>query len=153
MYDRDEENNVNPQELPIYLKGKEIYHLTEQITDLIPENELMLYTYREYMLEDACQLTAKVAGAEAADLYDLRMENAVLIRKAARDLIAHCGALESMGFSQKVYLKLIREAIEEYRLLFIDWVNTFDQRNYIKDQWRLFNPPGVDIDETDSKND
>jgi len=34
--------------------------------------------------------------------------------------------------------------IEEYRLLFIDWVSKFDPWNYITDRWGLFNPPGVD---------
>ncbi len=39
------------------------------------------------MLSDVAQLTVKVAGAEAAGLYDLRMENEAIIRKAAHDLI------------------------------------------------------------------
>jgi len=43
--------------------------------------------------------------------------------------------------------------IEEYRLLFIDWVSKFDKWNYIIDRWGLFNPPGVtpfdkDVDDT-----
>ncbi|HZL08348.1 MAG TPA: hypothetical protein VFC65_00005 [Prolixibacteraceae bacterium] len=33
--------------------------------------------------------------------------------------------------------------IEEYRLLFIDWVAAFDKWDYIIDRWGLFNPPGV----------
>ncbi|UII23969.1 hypothetical protein [Fulvivirga ligni] len=147
MFDDDDDHGINPEELTIYQKGREIYNLTEQITDLIPEENLMLASYREYMLEDAAQLTVKVAGAEAADLYDLRMENAALIRKAARDLQAHCSALENLGFAQTAYLNLIRDAIEEYRLLFIQWIRDFDQWNYIKDQWGLFNPPGVDTDD------
>ena len=38
---------------------------------------------------------------------------------------------------------MVRQLIEEYRLLFIDWVATFDKTNYIIDRWGLFNPPGV----------
>jgi hypothetical protein len=38
------------------------------------------------MLSDAMLLTVKVAGAEAGGLYDIRMEAAAIIRKAARDL-------------------------------------------------------------------
>jgi len=33
--------------------------------------------------------------------------------------------------------------VEEYRLLFIDWVASFDKWNYIIDRWGLFNPPGI----------
>jgi len=33
--------------------------------------------------------------------------------------------------------------VEEYRLLFIDWVSKFDKWDYVIDRWGLFNPPGV----------
>jgi len=39
--------------------------------------------------------------------------------------------------------------IEEYRLLFIDWVSGFDNRNYIIDRWGLFNPPGCTLFDKD----
>jgi hypothetical protein len=39
-----------------------------------------------FMMKDAMTIPAKITGVEAADLYDLRMENAVIIRKAAREL-------------------------------------------------------------------
>ncbi|HNW57202.1 MAG TPA: hypothetical protein PLR88_09465 [Bacteroidales bacterium] len=38
---------------------------------------------------------------------------------------------------------MVRDLIEEYRLLFIDWVAGFDKWDYIIDRWGLFNPPGV----------
>jgi len=95
------------------------------------------------MLSDAAQLTVKVAGAEAAGLYDLKMENAAIIRKAARDLMVQQHSLESFGFEYVEYWQMVRDLIEEYRLLFIDWVAGFDKWDYIIDRWGLFNPPGV----------
>ncbi len=95
------------------------------------------------MLCDAAQLTVKVAGAEAAELYDLKMENAAIIRKAARDLMVSQHSLETFGFEYFGYYKMVRELIEEYRLLFIDWVAGFDKWDYIIDRWGLFNPPGI----------
>ena len=71
------------------------------------------------------------------------MEASAIVRKAARDLIVHCRGLEIFGFKETQYLDLIRNAVEEYRLLFIDWVNSFDQWDYFIDRWGLFNPPGV----------
>lgn len=133
----------NIEKMPIYLKGMELYDLTHQICELIPEDDDRLQTYKRFMLEDASMLSVKVAGAEGADLYDIRMENAAIIRKAARDLLTHCRGLESFGFKEINYLDLIREGIEEYRLLFIEWVAGFDQWNYMIDRWGLFNPPGV----------
>ena len=95
------------------------------------------------MLGDAALLTVKIAGAEAGGLYDLKMENAAIIRKAARDLMVSNHSLEMFGFEEVEYFDMVRDLIEEYRLLFIDWVAGFDQWNYIIDRWGLFNPPGV----------
>ena len=97
-------------------------------------------------MEDAALLTVKVSGAEAGDLYDIRMENAAIIRKAARDLSTHCTTLELYGFTETQYLILIREALEAYKFLFREWVQGFDPWNYILDDWGLFNPPGVTPD-------
>jgi hypothetical protein len=47
------------------------------------------------------------------------------------------------GFEYSGYFDIVRELIEEYRLLFIDWVKGFDQWNYVVDRWGLFNPPGI----------
>ncbi|HEY4650263.1 MAG TPA: hypothetical protein VIG72_12240 [Pontibacter sp.] len=144
MFNDDEDDeSINPQLLPIYRKGEEIMLLTLKITALIPDTDEIQSHLKAMMLQDAALLTVKVSGAEAADLYDIRMENATIVRKAARELLTHCTSLEMFNFKETHYLQLIREAVEEYRLLFIDWVNSFDPWNYILDDWGLFNPPGI----------
>lgn len=45
-------------------------------------------------------LSVKVAGAEAAELYDLKMENATIIRKAAHDLMVQNHSLDAFGFDE-----------------------------------------------------
>ena len=139
--------------LPIYQKGMEIFELTSKIVDLIPEDDKYLLELKGFMLEDAALLTVKIAGAEGGDLYDLRMECAAIIRKAARDLIVHCRGLDMFGFKETRYLDLIRDEIEQFRLLFIDWVATFDMWNYEVDRWGLFNPPGVKPGDNDPPDD
>ena len=140
----DHEREERPAEsLPIYKKGKEIYDVVSQICDLIPEDNKHLQFVKGNMLNDAAQLTVKVAGAEGGDLYDIRMEAAAIIRKAARDLMVANHSLEMFGFEDVQYFDIVREMLEEYRLLFIEWVKSFDKWNYIKDEWGLFNPPGV----------
>ena len=79
-------------------------------------------------------LTVKIAGAEAAGLYDLKMENAAIIRKAARDLMVQQHSLESFGFEYVEYYQMVRDMIDEYRLLFIDCVASFDKWDYIIDR-------------------
>lgn len=144
-----QEDNFNPRQMPIFRKGREIYELTVKIADLIPEEDHRLSGSKAFMLEDAAMLSVKVAGAEGGDLYDIRMECATLIRKAARDLQNHCNTLTMFGFEHIHYLHLIRDALEEYRLLFVEWVKTFDAWNYAVDRWGLFNPPGVQPDDPD----
>jgi hypothetical protein len=142
--DSDEEDDFNRIiTLPIYLKGKEIFDAVIQITDLIPENDEYLSSIKSCMVADAIQLTVKIAGAETAGLYDLKMECAAIIRKAARDLMVQQHSLDMFGFEYVDYYKIVRDLIEEFRLLFIDWVAGFDKWDYTIDRWGLFNPPGI----------
>jgi hypothetical protein len=143
MNSEEEDDITQPERLPIFRKGKEILDMVSKIAALIPENDEYLMDVKSCMLCDAAQLTVKVAGAEAAELYDLKMENAAIIRKAARDLMVQQHSLDMFGFEYVEYYQIVRDLIEEYRLLFIDWVAGFDKWDYIIDRWGLFNPPGI----------
>lgn len=139
----NDEDEINPKELPIYKKGEEIFEVVDQICQLIPDDNKQLGYEKGIMLEDAMLLTVKVAGATAGHLYDIKMEAAAIIRKAARDLMIQNHSLEMFGFEHVEYFQIVRNLLEEYRLLFIDWVSKFDRSDYIIDRWGLFNPPGV----------
>ena len=138
-----EENEIKPEDLPIYRKGKEIFDVVRQICDVMPEDDLHFQMLKEQMIFDASQLTVKVAGATAGELYDIKMEAATIIRKAANDLKVMNHSLKFLGFKEVEYYNIVRDLIEEYRLLFIDWVAGFNKWDYIIDRWGLFNPPGV----------
>ena len=139
----DEDKPVNPKELAIFKKGEEILDLVIKVCELIPEEDKYLQEIKGFIINDAALLTVKVAGAEMAGLYDLKMEAAAIIRKSARDLMVQNHTLEMFGFKDVDYFNIIRDLIEEYRLLFINWVAGFDKWNYTIDRWGLFNPPGV----------
>jgi len=139
----DNENEIDPKDLPIYKKGWEIYEVVDQICQLIPDDNEPLAHVKSIMLEDAMMLTVKVAGAEAGQLYDIKMEAAAIIRKAAQNLMIQNHSLEMFNFEHVEYFEIVRNLLEDYRLLFIDWVSKFDKWNYIIDRWGLFNPPGV----------
>jgi hypothetical protein len=151
--DHDELEEIMPENLPIYKKGQEIFDVVKEITDLIPEENDILQDIKSQMLSDAAMLNVKVAGAEGGDLYDIRMQNAAIIRKAAMDLMVQNHSLEAFGFEYVEYFQIVRNLIEEYRLLFIDWVESFDPWNYIIDRWGLFNPPGVGPHDKDPDDD
>ncbi|MEN8117236.1 MAG: hypothetical protein ABFS16_09670 [Bacteroidota bacterium] len=150
----EEESDIKDyNNLPIYKKSEEIYEVVVRISDLIPDDDSDLAYVKGQMIGDAMMIQAKIAGAEAADIYDLRMENAAIIRKAARDLMVTNHSLEMFGFKEVEYYDIVRDLIEEFRLLFIDWVAGFDQWNYIIDRWGLFNPPGVGPHDKDPDDD
>lgn len=150
MSDTDRIDNM-----PIYQKAEQIFKLTEGLVHIIPvENEFLQETTVQYMLENAMIIPVKIARAEGGDLYDLRMENAAIIRKAARELYVQAGNLRyEEDVANKDYIELLRNTIDEFRLLFIDWVAGFDVWNYIKDSWGLFNPPGVNAHDKDPDDD
>jgi len=137
------------KKIPLYVKGREIVDLVQNIAALIDDENEQLGWIKRLMLEDAYILTAKIAAAEGGDLYDIRMENAALIRKAANNLKLHIHSLHDAGFEHVDYYLMVRNMVEEYRLLFIDWVAGFDKTNYVADRWGLFNPPGVNTDGID----
>jgi hypothetical protein len=139
----DHEDLKPVENLPIYKKGKEIYDVVKNICDLFPEENERLQYLKAQLLSDAAILTVKVGGAEAGGLYDLKMEAAAIIRKAARDLLLQNHTLSMFGFKYSDYYNIVRDLIDDYRLLFIDWVAGFDKWDYLIDRWGLFNPPGV----------
>jgi len=141
MFDSDEKENYKG--LPLFKKGKEIFEVVDQICQLIPDDNEPLSDIKGIMLEDAMMLTVKIAGASAGQLYDIKMEAATIIRKSANSLMVQNHTLEMFGFEHVEYFQIVRDLLEEYRLLFIDWVSKFDKWDYVIDRWGLFNPPGV----------
>ena len=141
--------------LPIYKKAEEIFKLTDALIKTLPsDDEFLQETTVKFMLEDAMIIPVKISGAEAVDLYDLKMENAAIIRKAARELYVRAGSLRyEENVENKEYIELLRNEIEAFRFLFIDWVAEFDEWNYIIDRWGLFNPPGVSAHDKDPDDD
>lgn len=143
------------QKFPLYHKAEQIFKITQGLVEIVPaDNEFLQETRVRFMLENAMIIPAKIAGAQAVELYDLKMENATIIRKAARELYVQAGSLRfEEDISDKDYIHLLRKEIDEFRLLFIDWVAGFDVWNYIKDDWGLFNPPGVNAHDKDPDED
>lgn len=149
-----------PQAKPLMRKAMEIRELVDHILEAAPEmpeepkvkgrkkddkeyEREALKLQMDDMYGAAILIPAKIAGAEGGDIYDIRMENATLIRKAARELIVGLRGLEMFGYDEQPYFDLLRAEMEEFRKLFVDWVQAFDMNRFIADDWGLFNPPGV----------
>lgn len=165
MFEEEEENGKSHEEvarMPLYIKAREILDLTAKIMAVVSDEARnlpdgfeseMMEEYVRWMSENAMIIPPKIAGAEGGDLYDIRMENAAIIRKAAREIKINCTGLKMCGFKETEYLDLLRNEIDEFRPLFAEWVKSFDAWNYVIDRWGLFNPPGVKYDDKDPDDD
>ncbi|WP_026755551.1 hypothetical protein [Sediminibacter sp. Hel_I_10] len=151
------------EKLPIFKKAMEIQKLVDHIAEAVEASEIdfekeieaeMIQCNVNYMRDNSLIIPAKIAGAASEEmLYDIRMENAAIIRKSARELITDARGIQMHGFKDVEYLDLLRDAVEEFRVLFAEWVKSFDQWHYITDRWGLFNPPGVNYDDPDPDGD
>lgn len=145
---------------PLFKKAEEIRKLATAIVESAPdevkEKDSDRREFEEHMLEEskkdilgnAYLIGAKIAGAYAMNLYDLQMENACLIRRACREMVVALRGLEIAGHNEEAHFDLLREAVEEFRPLFAEWVATFKQSDRMWDDWGLFNLPG-DVPDTD----
>lgn len=130
--------------LPIYQKAELLFQLVESLLASLPEDDEYIQATKDFMRSDAMIITAKIAGAEGGDLYSIRMQNAAIIRDHALHLYVQVGSLRfHEGYKDLEYVQLIRKELNEFRLLFIDWINSFDTNNHIWDEWELFNPKGA----------
>jgi hypothetical protein len=144
--DNDDENNDPEGEqrrlegLPIYKKALEILDLTEKLVDTFQDGE-MGNRYRQLMLDDALILPAKIAGSEAVDHYIIKMENATVIKIHARSLLTQTSSAKHLKLAEPRHLQLLRDEIDAFRLLFKQWIKTFENGTTKEgDGWGLFTP-------------
>ena len=96
-------------QFPLYQKAEQIYKITRGLVEIVPaDNEFLQETTVRFMMENAMIIPAKIAGAQAVELYDLKMENATIIRKAARELYVQAGSLRfEEAISDQDYIHLL----------------------------------------------
>lgn len=143
------ENFKTEESKLLFLKSEEIVELVAEIVALIPEDNEMLNEIAAFMRGDSYLMQVKIVGAEAGNLYDIRMECAALIRKAGRDLYLSKHSLSMFDFEYVSYTELLRDKIDEFKALFKAWILTFNPHHGIKDDWGLFNPPGIELPDLD----
>lgn len=146
------------RELEVFKKGVTILKCVEHLIDGIPKEEsgasttyeLALFDYHATsMMANALLIPVKIAGAAGSNEYGHQMENATEIRKAAREIITDTRGLQIANFKEVQYLELLRTEIEEFRPIFAEWIKTFHSSKDSIDRWGLFNPPGIDYNDTE----
>lgn len=164
MHEDDELANERRRirQMPVFLKAMEIAEIAHRLHEFmhdelkrrLTDDDLDLANeYLSQIYVNALMLAPKISGAEAAFYYDLKMENAALIRRAAREIGVNCSAMRMFDLGGNDYFDMMHDEIEEFRVEFAQWVQTFNQQNYTIDRWGLFNPPGVNYDDIDPDDD
>jgi len=106
----------------------------------IPDNDGLHAEYWEdhkgMIMGDAFQVAVKIKSSEAG-LYMIRMENASIIRKNAQFISSSMLTMIAENVIEEAHGLVIREEIDQFRLLFRHWVSTFE-RDEFEDEWGLF---------------
>ena len=124
------------RKLPVFQKSEELLELANVIAETLKEDEKKEHLASE-ILSNAMIIQVKIAGAEGGNLYSLRMQNAVLIKIAAHDLLNAVVFAAMVEINEEDYVDLMREKIEEFRPVFVDWIRGFDNSYDIPDNWGI----------------
>lgn len=101
-----------------------------------PEQNFLDHS-RGMILGDAYQVAVKIKSSEVG-MYMIRMENACIIRKNAQFIKSNMLTMIAEGAIAEEHGMLIRAEIDKFRMLFREWVATF-QKDEFEDEWGLFN--------------
>jgi len=121
---------------PLMRKAKDIVALTHALVGSLDEARKELYG--GIMMEHATVMSTKFAGAESLVDFVAKMENATIMKVHAKSLQAMTYQLAVESTHAEEHLQLLRDAIEDYRKLFIEWVNNFDSSEKNDDGWGIF---------------
>lgn len=142
----------------LYKKAIDILNLSDHLTIICDQFEgkyaEIVNHYGQEICTNSAFIPTKIADTWNVEYYAIKMENAALIRKAARDIISITSGLKMiLAPHDKDYFELLTTTLEGFRVLFAEWVKTFDPWNYSIDRWGLYNPPGVNYDDPDPDDD
>ncbi|MBB3054521.1 hypothetical protein [Mucilaginibacter gotjawali] len=124
------------EKLPVYQKAEELFDLAEVIAEALKEDEMKEHLAAQ-MLSNAAMVQAKIAGAEGGGLYSLRMQNAVLIKLAVQDMFNAVSFSSMVEINEEDYVDLMRDKVEEFREVFVEWIRGFDKSYDIPDNWAI----------------
>ncbi|MEX0636370.1 MAG: hypothetical protein WD135_06355 [Ferruginibacter sp.] len=146
-HDFEEEDSNNPwnptqiQGKVLYQKSIDIINITQTIIDLIPDEDAEDVT-KALMNQNVMTVAVKIIGSiNSEPLYTLLMEAAVIIKVNICELKAQLWVCEEIHNIDAVYTNVLRDEIENFRRLFVEWVQIFDKKNDCPDEWHLFNDP------------
>ena len=134
MHERDKKIHNHP----LFKKAEEVYKIVSALIENFPEEEKEMHA--GILMESAMILAPKLAGAIGSDSWLISMQNAAIIRYHAQNLHTATSSMDMENESDQRYVQLLRTEMEEFRMLFKEWVkslNALEDEDY-SDEWGLF---------------
>jgi hypothetical protein len=120
---------------------RESWKPIKQHGNALPEDDDHAESTKYMIMQNAYLIPAKIKGAMAMEYYSLMIENAVIVKVNAVELRTALWACNTLHGIEQQYIDVLRNEIEAFRKIFIDWISSFDKENDLPDEWHLFNDP------------
>lgn len=121
----------------LYKQWREVFTLVMAFAENLPEDENESLTHRSFIYENAYMVAPKIMSAAGDTLYQIKMENAALIRFNCRQMWEQIAVAVMMGQAEESHKQVIEESLERFKELFRKWVSSF-RKDEIEDDWGLF---------------
>lgn len=122
----------------MYNNWRELFGLVMAFAEALPEEEDdEALSTKNMIYQNAYVVAPKIMSAAGDTLYQIKMENAALIRFNCRQMWEQIAFAVLMGKADEEHKGVIEEALEKFRGLFRQWVATFKRDEY-EDEWGLF---------------
>jgi hypothetical protein len=116
----------------------EILKTVESLVESLSETDKKMYA--SHLSESSLIMCAKIAGAVGSDSWLICIQNAAIVRHHAEYLLTATSGMRHMTAADKNYIMVLRTEIEEFRMLFKEWVSGFKEMDAdgFDDEWGLF---------------
>lgn len=122
----------------LYNKWREIFGLVMAFAENLREEAgSSPADFRSLIFENAYLIAPKIMSAAGPAPYQVKMENAALIRFNGRQMMEQISFAVMIGAADESYKNVIRDSMNEFRALFRQWVATFEPDGE-QDDWGLF---------------
>lgn len=121
----------------LYNQWREVFGLVSAFAEALPDAEEDRNSTRSLIYQNAYIIAPKIISASGDTLYQIKMENAALIRFNCRQLWEQVAYAAMVGEADENHKTVIEEALDNFKQLFRQWVATFRKDEH-EDEWGLF---------------
>lgn len=121
----------------LYRQWREVFGLVSAFAENLREDKDENNFTKQLIYENAHSIAPKIISAAGDALYQIKMENAALIRFNCRQMMEQIDFATLTGAAEEPYRAVIEAALNAFKALFSQWVATFAADN-CPDEWGLF---------------